>query len=164
MLTKVAQELKEPNVPWEVELADTPEHPQVGFEQGKQALGTILVHVSSCIFFLRVIDALVEVALQGSIAAGGVGVEPTACLDSKVCSLLHRLHREVFGRLDDHSALATDPGDHRWPIFVVVPPTWFTLLAAPTRAASQVLFSAVCRLALLPGGVIEVIDKESCFQ
>ena len=59
MLTKVAQELKEAHVSREVELADTPKHPQVGFEQGKQALGTILVHLPPCVFLLRVIDVLV---------------------------------------------------------------------------------------------------------
>jgi hypothetical protein len=60
VLTKVAQELKEPDVSWEVKLADTPKHPQVGFEQGKQALGPILVHVSMRVFFQRVIDVLVR--------------------------------------------------------------------------------------------------------
>src|SRR4030095_3375104 len=44
-----------------------------------------------------------------------------------------------------------------WPILVVVPPTRFTLLAALTCPASQGLFSAVLRLALLAGSVIEVI-------
>src|SRR5262245_35855890 len=103
------------------------------------------------------IDELMHVALHRPVAAGGVRVDPTARLDGKVCGLLHRLHGEVFGRLEDDRALATDPGDNRWPIFVVVPPPRFTLLAAPTCPASQGLLSTVCRLALLAGGVIEVI-------
>src|SRR5215470_4839280 len=110
------------------------------------------------------IDELMHVALHRPIAAGGVRIDPTARLDGKVCCLLHRLHGEVFGCLDDDSALATDPGDNCWPIFVVVPPTRFTLLAASTCPASQVLFSAVCRLALLAGGVIEVIGFDGAVQ
>jgi hypothetical protein len=38
VLTKVAQELKEPNVPRKVELADTTKHAQIRLEQGEQAL------------------------------------------------------------------------------------------------------------------------------
>src|SRR4029453_13403233 len=64
----------------------------------------------------------VHVALCRPIAARRVGIETAARLDSKVCCLLHRLHGEVFGRLDDDSALTTDPGDDRGPVFVVMPP------------------------------------------
>ena len=143
----------EPNVPWEVALADTPEHPQIGCEQGKQALGPMLMDIPACILFLRMIDERVEIALHGSVAAGGVRREAAPRLDGEVGRRLHRLHREIFGHVDHDGPLATAPGDHRWPIFVVVPPTWFTLLAAPTRAAAQVLFSAVFRLALLTGAL-----------
>src|SRR5262249_2795162 len=97
-------------------------------------------------------------------AAGRVGIEATACLDCQVRRLLHRLHREISGRVDDDRPPAADPGDNRWPIFVVMPATRFTLLAAPTCPASQVLFSAVFRLALLAGGVIEVIGFDGAFQ
>jgi hypothetical protein len=45
VLTKVPQELKEPNVTRQVELAHTTKDPQVRLEQGKQALRAILVDV-----------------------------------------------------------------------------------------------------------------------
>ena len=32
LLTKIAQELKEPDVSWQVELADTTKHPQIRLE------------------------------------------------------------------------------------------------------------------------------------
>jgi len=44
-LAKVPQELKESDMPWQVAFTDTTKHSQVGFEQRKQALGSILVHV-----------------------------------------------------------------------------------------------------------------------
>src|SRR5215471_1424967 len=154
---KVAQELKEAQIARQVGFAEAPKHPQIRLEQGEQALCPVLMHVTARIFLLRMVDKVVRIALQRAIAAGRVGVEATARLHREVSGLLHRLHGEVFGRLDDNSALATDPGDNCWPIFVVVPPTRFTLLTAPTCPASQVLFSAVFRLALLAGSVREVI-------
>ena len=45
----------EPDVPRQVELADTAKHAQVGLEQREQTLGPILVHVPTCVFLLRVI-------------------------------------------------------------------------------------------------------------
>ena len=98
-----------------------------------------------------------HVALQGSIAAGGVRVEPTARLHSEVRRLLHRLGGEIPSRLDDHCPLATDPRDDRGPIFVVVSPPGLMFLAAPPRAAPQRLLAALARLALLARRVIQVI-------
>src|SRR5690242_14075448 len=103
------------------------------------------------------IDELVHVALHRPIAARRVGIETAACLDCKVCCLLHRLHGEVFGRLDDDRTLTTDPGDDRGPVFVIMPPSGLTLLAATTRAAPQRLLAPALRMALLAGGVIKVI-------
>src|SRR5262245_45666605 len=77
----------------------------------------------------QLVDKVVLVARQSPIATGRVRVELTACLHRNVGSLLDRLHREIFGRLDDDSPLATDPGDNRGPVFIVVPPTGLTLLA-----------------------------------
>src|ERR671935_2940738 len=109
------------------------------------------------IFLLRMIDVLVEVSLQRPIATGRIGIQATTHLDSQIGRFLHRLHREIFGRLDDDSPLATDPRDDRGPIFVVVPPPRLTFLAAPTRAAAQRLLPALARLALLSSRVIQVI-------
>src|SRR5262245_47968268 len=109
----------------------------------------MLMHVSSRIFCLGVIDVLVQVALQGSIAARGVGVEPTAGLHREVCRRLHGLDGEIAGRLDDDRPLATDPGDDGRPIFVVMPPPRLALLAAtscalPTSPMRWVPSVAVC--------------------
>ena len=83
-MPKVPQELKEAHVARKVGFAEAPKHPQVGLEQGKQTLRSVLVHVSPGILFLRVIHERVQVALQGSIAARRVGVEPTPRLDGEV--------------------------------------------------------------------------------
>src|SRR2546428_13787877 len=85
----------------------------------------------------QLIDKLVHVALQCSVAAGGVRVEPTARLDGEVGRLLHRLHREIAGRLEDDGALATDPGNNGRPVFVIMASTGLTLPAAASPAASQ---------------------------
>src|SRR5262249_36138797 len=113
--------------------------------------------VTPRVFLLGVIDEVMRIALERPIAAGRVRREPTARLDGEVRRLLDCLHRKIAGRLDDNSPLTTDPGDNRGPVFVVVPPAGLAFLAAPSRAASQSLLPAVCRLALVPGCVIEVI-------
>src|SRR3989454_679604 len=115
------------------------------------------MHVTTGIFLLRVIDKLMHIALHRPIAAGRVGVEPTACLHRDVSGLLDRLHREIFGRLDDDRPLATDPGDHRWPVFVIMAPTGLAFLAAPPRLASQRLLPTPFGLPLVAGGMVEVI-------
>src|SRR5262249_26339770 len=61
------------------------------------------------IFLLRMIHELMEVALHRPVAARRVRGEPTACAHGDLGRLLHRLHREIFGRLDDDIPLATDP-------------------------------------------------------
>src|SRR2546430_9786993 len=109
------------------------------------------------VFFLRMIDDLVHVALHRPIAAGGVGIEPTTGSHRDVGRLLYRLHREIFGRLDDNSPLATDPRDDRGPVFVIVAPARLTFLAATSRSAAQRRLPALCRLALVAGRVTEFI-------
>src|SRR5215813_8480367 len=109
------------------------------------------------VFLPRMIDVLVEVPLHRPIAAGSIGIQATARLHSKIGRFLHRLHGEIFGRLPDDRPLATDPGDDRGPVFVVVPPTGLAFLAATTRSAAQMFFPALFRLPLLASSVIEVI-------
>src|SRR5215510_11024874 len=142
-LVKVAQELKEPDIPWQVGFAHTTKDPQVRLEQGEQTLRPMLVDVTTRECLLGMIDKVVGIALERPIAAGGVGREPTPRLHCQVGSLLHRLHRAIAGRVDDDRALATDPGDDGRPVFVIVPPTGLTFLATPTRAASQRLLAAL---------------------
>src|SRR5438067_11967944 len=115
------------------------------------------MHVTTCIFLLRVIDKRMHIARHRPIAAGGVRVEPTARLHRKVSGLLHRFHREIAGRLDDDRSLAAHPGDNGRPGFVVMPSLGLAPLAATSRAASQTCLSARWRFSLLPSRVIEVI-------
>jgi hypothetical protein len=96
----------------------------------------MVVHSMECLYSKRMLDKLVHVALQCAVAVGGVRVEPAARLDSEVRGLLYRLDGEITRRLDDDSSLATDPGDDRGPIFVVMPPAGLTLLAATPRATA----------------------------
>src|SRR5262252_7157977 len=116
------------------------------------------------VFLLRMIDVLVEVPLHRPIATGRIGIQATARLHSKIGRFLHRLHGEIFGRVEDDRPLTTDPGDDRRTVFVVVPPTRLAFLAATTRSAAQMFFSALLRLPLLASGVIEVIRFHGALQ
>src|SRR5438309_4523042 len=147
----------EPDVPRQVRFAEATKHAQVGLEQGAQALRPILMDVTTGILLLGMIDELVHIAFHGPIAAGRVGVEPTACVHRDVRGLLDRLHREIFGCLDDDSPLATDPGNNGWPVFVVMAPAGLAFLAATTRLASQHLLPTPFGLPLVAGGMVEVI-------
>src|SRR5512145_3195685 len=163
-LTKVPQELKEPHVPRQVRFADAPKHPQVRLEQGEQTLRPILMHVTTGILLLRVIDELMHVAFQRLIAAGGIGIEPTARVHRHVGGLLYGLHREISGRLYNDSALTTDPGYNGWPVFVIMAPAGLAFLTAPTRAAPQRFLPSLLRLPLVASGMVEVIGFHRAFQ
>src|SRR6266478_3059442 len=115
------------------------------------------MHVTTRIFLLRMINKRMRVSLQRLIATRRVRVEPTARSHRDLSRLLYRLHREIFGRLDDDSPLATDPGDNRWPVFVIMAPTGLAFLAAPPRLASQRLLPTPFGLPLVAGGMVEVI-------
>src|SRR5919106_6642181 len=97
------------------------------------------MHLSTRVFFLRMVNEVMHIVLQGPIAASGVCVEPTAGWHRQVGGFLHRLDGEIPGRLDDHCPLATDPGNNGGPVFVIVAPARLALLATPTRAAPQCL-------------------------
>ena len=154
-LTKVAQELEEAQIARQVGFAEAPKHPQIGLEEGEQALCPVLMHVTACIFLLRMVDKVVRIALECAIAAGRVCIEPTARFDGKVGRFLHRLHGKVPRALYDNSPLTADPGDDGRPVFVVVPPTGLALLAATPWPTPQRLLPALLGLAFLPGSVIE---------
>jgi hypothetical protein len=49
-LRKVAQELKEPDIPWQVDFAHATKHPQVRLQQRKQAFRPVLMHITARIF------------------------------------------------------------------------------------------------------------------
>jgi hypothetical protein len=117
----------------------------------------MLMDLAPCIFLLCMIDIGMHIALERPIAAGRVRLQPTARVDGEVRRLLHGLHGNIFGRLEDDRPLATDPGDERRTVFVVVSPPGLALLAAPTRSAAQMLFPALLRLPLLASGVREFI-------
>src|SRR5215510_13786233 len=67
-LMKVAQELEESHIPRQIHFADASKHAQVGLQQGKEALRSVLMHITAGIFLLRVVDMLVEVARERPIA------------------------------------------------------------------------------------------------
>src|SRR5689334_3601948 len=134
---KVAQELKEAHIPRQVSFAETPKHPQIGLQQRKEALRPILMHVPTGIFLLRVIDKVMDIALERAIAAGRVRIEPTACLDREVGRFLHRLDGKVPRRLDHDTSLAADPGDDGGSVLVVMAAPGLAFLAAPPWRAAQ---------------------------
>src|SRR5262249_19034921 len=102
------------------------------------------------------VDKVVHIALQRAIAAGRVGIEPTARFDGDVGRFLHRLRGEIAGRLHDDCPLAADPGDDRRPVFVVVAPAGLALLAATPWPTTQ------RRTVLLPGCLIPSTDRGTC--
>src|SRR5262245_62594499 len=110
------------------------------------------------------INIIMHLALQGSIAARRVCVEPTARLHGEVRRLLDRLHSEIAGRLDDDRPLSTDPSDNRRPILVIMATTGLAFLPLATRAAPQRLLATAWRLPLVPGGVVEVIGFHGTCQ
>src|SRR2546426_3531996 len=112
------------------------------------------MYITPRVFLLRVIDRLMRVARQRPVAARRIRIELTARLHRDVSGLLYRLHRKIFGRLDDDSPLATDPGNNGWPIFVVVAAAGLALLAPASRSAAQRLLAAPVRLPLVAGGLI----------
>ena len=160
---KVAQKLKEPDVPRQVELADPPKHAQVGLEQREQTLGPILVHVPTGVFLLRVMHCVMLIARDQPVAAGRVRIELTAGLHGEVGGLLHCLDRQVPGRVDHDATLTAHPGDNRGPIFVVMAPPGLAFLAAPPWRAAQRFRPARLGLSLVSGGMIKVIGFDrSC--
>src|ERR687888_1042072 len=115
------------------------------------------MHVPARIFLLRMVDKVVRIALERAIAAGRVGIEPTARFDGEVGRFLHRLYGKVSRRLDHDTSLAADPRDDGGPILVVMAAPGLTLLVAPTRSATQGLWAALLGLALVAGGLIQVV-------
>src|SRR5205823_10870320 len=95
--------IRRARTPRQVAFAHTTEHSQVGFEQEKETLRSMLMHVTTRVFLLRMIDERVHVALHRPVAAGRVRREPTARLHRAVGCLLYCLDREIFSRLDDDS-------------------------------------------------------------
>jgi hypothetical protein len=156
LLTQVAQALKESDVAWEIVLAETPQYPQGGCEQGPQARGAMLVHVTTGVCLLRLLDALVERALQRPRAAGGGGGEPTPGVDGAVGGLLHGLHGKIARRLAADRPLTTDPGAERGPVCVVVAPPGLAFLPTATGAAPHRLRATAWRLSLVAGSMGEV--------
>jgi len=110
------------------------------------------------------VDQVVRIALQRAIATRRVRIEPTARVHREVGGLLHRFDGAIPGRLDDHGPLATAPGNHGGPVFVLVAPARLALLAASTRAASQGLLPALLRLALVARRVLERIRFDRPLQ
>src|SRR5712691_3391204 len=122
------------------------------------------MHVTTCIFLLRMMNVLMHVARHRPIAAGGVRREPTTRFHRQVGCLLYRLRRAISGRLYDDRALTTDPGDNCWPVFVIMTPAGLVFLAATTCAASQRLLPSLLRLPLVASGMVAVIGFDGTLQ
>src|SRR5262249_61092216 len=95
VLTKVQKELKEHNVPWQVELAEPAKHAQVWLQQGEQTLRPILMHLPTGIFLLRMIDMVMNIALQRQIAAGRIVIYASARLGRQLRRILDRLPLQI---------------------------------------------------------------------
>src|SRR5215831_14887629 len=104
------------------------------------------------------------IARDQPVAAGRVRVELTAGVHGEVGGLLHRLDRQVPGRVDHDATLTAHPGDNGRPIFVIMAPARLAFLPATTRAASQRFLATVWCLPLLARGVREVIRFNGPFQ
>src|SRR5215510_1684744 len=139
---KVAQELKDAHIPRQIRFTDASKHAQVRLEQGEQALCPVLMHVTPCVFLLRMIDELVHVALHRSIATRGVRIESAPRLDREVGRFLHCLDGKVPRRLHHDTSLAANPRDDGRPILVVMAPPGLAFLAATPGLASQRLLAA----------------------
>src|SRR5918911_4705071 len=70
-----APALQEAHGSWPVGWAEAPQHPPRGCAQAEQPRRPRLRHVTSGVLLRRVMPARVPVALPGSSAAGGVGIE-----------------------------------------------------------------------------------------
>src|SRR5439155_26440606 len=122
------------------------------------------MHVTARIFLLRMVDKVVHITLQRTIATGRVGIEPTARFDGDIGRFLHRLDGKITRPLYDDRPLTADPGNDGGPIFIVVAAAGLALLAPASRSAAQRLLAAPLRLPLVTGGVIEVIGLHRPFQ
>jgi len=118
--------------------------------RAEQALGPVLMHVPPRVFLLGMIDKVVSIALERPIAAGGIGIQLIARLHGDVGSLLHRLHGEIAGRVEDDSPLAADPGDNRGPVFVIWPRPGSRFFRRPRARRPKDFFPPCCACPLLP--------------
>jgi hypothetical protein len=85
------------------------------------------VHVTPRGLVLGVMHARVHVVRHCAIAARRVGVEPPACVHGAVRRLLDRRDGASAGRREDARPLATDPGNTRRSVVVVMPPARLAL-------------------------------------
>src|SRR5262249_4447927 len=115
------------------------------------------MHVTTGILFLRMIDERVHVALHRPIATRGVRKESAPRLDREVGRFLHGLDGKVSRRLNHDPSPPAYPRDDGMPILSVMAPPGLAFLAATPGLASQRFLAARLGLALLAGGVIEVI-------
>ena len=84
--------------------------------------------------------------------------------DGEVSGCLHRADGAIPDRLHDDSPLTAHPRDHGRPVFVIMAPAGLAFLPATTRPTSQVPFAPLCRLPLIPSGVIEFIPFDRTLQ
>src|SRR4029450_5729321 len=95
---KVAQELKEAQIAWQIRFAHAPKRPQIGLQQRKEAFRPILMHVPTRVFLLRVVHCVMLITRDQPVAAGRVRVELAAGLYSEVGGPLPRLDPKIPAR------------------------------------------------------------------
>src|SRR5437870_11569661 len=103
------------------------------------------MHVTARIFLLRMVDKVVHIALQRTIATGRVGIEPTARFDGDIGRFLHRLDGKITRPLYDDRPLTADPGNDGGPIYIVVAAAALALLAPASPPAAQGVFTCPSR-------------------
>src|SRR5215471_19786794 len=103
----VAQELKEAYIPRQVGFADPPQYPHIGLQQRKEALRPILMHVTTRVFLLRMVDERVHVGKRNEFVAYRVlGTHPVVLLSlSRLC-----YDASLTSRYSDRR-------HHSWPVY-----------------------------------------------
>jgi hypothetical protein len=159
-LTIMAKPWKAPAVSRQMHVADATQHPQVRLEPRAQALRPVLMHVTTGLLRLRLVDDRRRITCQGPIAAGRVGIESTPRVHRDSGGLLYRLHHHISGRLEDDSPVPADPRDARGPVVVVVTPSGLAFRASTPWLASPRVLPARLGWSLMARGVGEVIGVD----
>src|SRR5215831_14694970 len=154
-LTKVAQDLKAPDVPRQGVLADATPPSPLRLAQGAQARRALRVDVTTRVCLLRLLPARRPGALHRALAAGRGGGALSFCVPGPVGGLLARLDRASSGRGEDDGPRATTPRHQRGPVVGIRAAPGRPLRAPPPGAAPHRLLAAPLGWSLGAGGVRE---------
>jgi hypothetical protein len=82
----MAHALEEPELSGSVGFAEAPDHPQGRLEQRESALRLVLMHVTTAVLFLHIVEQLLHLSRQGPNTTSQVGHANFVCLGD------HHLH------------------------------------------------------------------------